>query len=114
MRGIKPRKAPVGGSSACAQRADGTVIEITHKANSSRIAGQQRDLNRFVKAGNHFSDGGVQYASIIGRKRTAHNDPEHAEDPTYKEAPIGFEPMVADLQSAGLATCLRRLAVSMR
>lgn len=26
-----------------------------------------------------------------------------------KEAPIGFEPMVADLQSAGLATCLRRL-----
>ncbi len=26
----------------------------------------------------------------------------------HREAPIGFEPMVADLQSAGLATCLRR------
>lgn len=28
------------------------------------------------------------------------------------EAPVGFEPTVADLQSAGLATCLRRPVVA--
>ncbi len=80
-------------------------------------AGQQQKRNRqIVTAGKLCLDGGVQNAPIIGRKRGPHNDAKHRYaaqwgrmDPTYKEAPIGFEPMVADLQSAGLATCLRRL-----
>ena len=69
-------------------------------------AGEPNEENKFEKD-DEMEDPQVVVLSEFSAKTI------ESESGRKKEAAIGFEPMVADLQSAGLATCLRRLTVSL-